>query len=214
MALALVSLFGLSLVLTHHGQRRAVAGVAWLLGLTFTIVAALGSQHGGRELAGRTDSAIAGERARLEAAYKRESEELAALPPARPASVADAELAVILKDVRLKDCRGWLENRRFRTICVEKVEPARAEQSIARERERLQTAMTDATAALSKLTVGKPANTDANAIERYLAAVGIRVGTQRLADLLNLLTVHELAAAGAVNVSTSKSGTVVELVTA
>ena len=92
-ALALVSLFGLSLVLTHHGQARTTAGVAWVLGLTFTVVAALGSQHGGRELAGRTDVAATGDRARFEADHKRAVDELALLPATRPAAVIDQELA-------------------------------------------------------------------------------------------------------------------------
>lgn len=197
-ALALVSLFGFSLALTCNGARRTSACVAWLLGLSFTIIAALGSQHGGRELATRTDGAITGERARLESAYKRASDELGTLPTARPAAVIDTELAGILKDPKLQDCQGWLENKRLRTICIEQVEPRRAEQSIARQRERLQTTMADATAALGKLTVGKPANADASAVQRYLAAVGLHIGAQRLADLLSLLTVVAMEVCGGV----------------
>ena len=140
-ALALVSLFGCSLLLTQHGARRALAGIAWLFGLAFTITGALGSQHGGRELAARTDGAITGERARLEAAYRRASDELAALPPARPAPVINTELSGILKDVKLQDCRGWLESKKLRAVCVKRVEPLRTEQATALSRQRLQTAI-------------------------------------------------------------------------
>ncbi len=197
-ALALVSLFGFSLMLTHHGARRTAASAAWLLGLAFTITAALGSQHSGRELAARTDDAITGERARLEAAYKRASEELATLAAARASAIIDNELAVILKDDRLHGCQGWLENKKLRATCVTAVEPRRAELATAQQRERLQTTMTDATAALGKMSVGKPANSDASAVQRYLAAVGIHVGADRLADLLSLLTVVSVEVCGGV----------------
>lgn len=197
-ALALVSLFGLSLALTCNGARQASACTAWLLALSFTIVAALGSQHGGRELAARTDGAITGERARLESAYRRASDELATLPAARPAAVIETELAAILQDTKLQGCQGWLDSKKSRAVCVERVEPLRAEQATALSRQRLQATMADATAALGKLTVGKPANADASAVQRYLAAVGIEIGTQRLADLLSLLTVIAVEVCGGI----------------
>jgi hypothetical protein len=196
-ALALVSLFGLSFALTCNGQARTVACTAWLLGLTFTVVAALGSQHGGRELAGRLDGAATGDRARHEADYKRAVDDLALLPATRPAAVIEQELAVLLQDQRLKGCNGWLESWRLRKTCTDKVAPLRAEQAIAGDRARLQTAIATASAALGTATVGKPANTDASAVQRYLAAVGIHVVTERLADLLNLLTVFAVEFCGA-----------------
>ena len=196
-ALALVSLFGLSLMLTHHGQARTTAGIAWSLALIFTVVAALGSQHGGRELAGRTDDAATGNRARFEADHKRATDDLALLPATRPATVIDQELVLLLQDTRLKGCTGWLESWRLRNTCVEKVAPLRAEQSIAGDRVRLQTAIATASTGLTTTTVGKPANTDASAVQRYLGAIGIHVGTERLADILNLLTVFAVEFCGA-----------------
>jgi hypothetical protein len=196
-ALALVSLFGLSLMLTHQGQRRAAAGIAWLLGLTFTVIAALGSQHGGRELAGRVDGAAIGDRARYEADYKRGVDDLALLPATRPAAVIGQELVTILQDQRLRDCRGWLASWRLRKVCTDRVEPVRAELANAQARERLQATMATASAALGTATVGKPANADASAVQRYLSAVGIHVGTERLADILNLLTVFAVEFCGA-----------------
>ena len=196
-ALALVSLFGLAIALSCNGPTRGTAYTAWVLGLTFTVVAALGSQHGGRELAGRLDGAATGDRARFEADHKRASDELALLPAARPAPVINQELAVLLQDTRLKGCAGWLESWRLRKTCAEKVEPVRAELANAHERERLQTAMATASAALSAATVGNPANTDASAVQRYLGAIGIHVGTDRLADILNLLAVFAIEFCGA-----------------
>ena len=196
-ALALVSLFGLSMALTCHGQARTTAGIAWALGLTFTVVAALGSQHGGRELAGRLDGAAAGDRARLEADHKRAVADLALLPATRPTDLLQRELSLTLQDVLLKGCTRWLESWRLRKVCAEKVEPLRAELANAQARERLQTAMGVASAGLSTAVVGKPANSDASAVQRYLGAVGIRVGTERLADILNLLTVFAVEFCGA-----------------
>ena len=196
-ALALVSLFGLSLVLTNHGPRRTAAGIAWLFGLIFIVVAALGSQHGGRELAGRLDGAATGDRARHEADYKRAVDALALLPATRPVAVIDQELAAILLDSRLRGCAGWLKNWRLRKVCTDKVAPLRAEQAIAGDRARLQTTMAAASGALGTAAVGKPANSDASAVQRYLAAIGIGVGTERLADVLNLLTVFAVEFCGA-----------------
>ena len=196
-ALALVSLFGLSFALTCNGQSRTVACTAWLLGLTFTVVAALGSQHGGRELAGRTDGAATGDRARFQADHTRAVDALALLPVTRPADLIQRELDLTLQDVLLKNCQTWLESRRLRKVCAEKVEPARAELANARERSRLQAAMATASAALGAASVGKPANTDATAVQRYLGAIGLRVGTERLADILNLLSVFAVEFCGA-----------------
>jgi len=197
-ALALVSLFGLSLVLTNHGHRRRAAAIAWVLGLGFTVVAALGSQHGGRELAGRTESAAVGNHARHRADYDRATATLAGLPATRPAAVIGGEIAALLQDRRLKDCNERLASWRLRKVCDEKVAPARAELANALERETAQAALTAASAALGTSTVAKPANADAGAVRRYLAAIGVDVGTDRLADVLNLLTVLAVEVCGAV----------------
>lgn len=197
-ALALVSLFGLSLVLTNHGQRRRAAGIAWVLAMGFTVVAAVGSQHGGRELAGRTESAAVGHHARHQADYDRAAATLAALPVTRPAAVIEGEIAALLQDKQLKGCNERLASWRLRKVCDEQVTPARAELANARARETAQAALSAASAALGASTVAKPANADAGAVRRYLAAIGVDVGTERLADVLNLLTVLAVEVCGAV----------------
>ncbi|MCC7251615.1 hypothetical protein [Hyphomicrobium sp.] len=197
-ALAIVSLTGLAAAISTRGTMRRAAFTAWLIALAFVIVAGLGSQHGGRELATRTDNATTGDRTRAEAVYKRAAADLAALPAARPAGVIDNELAVLLKDTRLRGCAGWLESKRLRTVCVEKVEPLRAEQSIAHERQRLQQTMDNATAALTAAKPTTPANSDAAAVARYLAALGVVLPVDRLADLISLLTVVAIEVVGAV----------------
>jgi hypothetical protein len=60
--LALISLAGISGALTNTGSRRILAAVAYVFGLSFTVVAALGSQHGGRSLNEATATALTSER--------------------------------------------------------------------------------------------------------------------------------------------------------
>lgn len=197
-ALALVSLFGLSLALTCNATSRAAATAAWLLALSFTVVAALGSQHGGRELAGRTEAAAVGDHGRAQADYDRAAAALAQLPETRPAAVIQGELSVLLQDKRLKDCAVWLDSGRLRKVCSTQVLPARTELANAQARETAQAAMASASAALGSSGVAKPPNSDASAVRRYLAAIDINVGTDRLADVLSLLTVLAVEVCGAV----------------
>ncbi|KWT66690.1 hypothetical protein APY04_2321 [Hyphomicrobium sulfonivorans] len=197
-ALALVGLFGLSLAMASHGQHRRAAAAAWLLGLAFTVVAALGSQHGGRELAGRSETATVGHHARHEADHDRAAAELAALPATRPVAVIEQQLAMLLQDKRLKDCNERLASWRLRKVCEEQVAPLRNELANAEAREKALEALAEAGAALGAVIVAKPANSDASAVQRYLAAVGVHVGVERLADALNLLTVFAVEFCGAV----------------
>jgi hypothetical protein len=124
--------------------------------------------------------------------------------------VVDNELATILKETRLADCRGWLESKRLRTICVERVEPLRAELANALAREKAQTVMNDATAALAAAKPATPANSDATAVARYLAAVGIAVEADRLGDLISLLTVLSIEIVGAVAIALGRQQSMLE----
>ena len=197
-ALAIVSLTGLSAARQCSETMRRAALGAWLLALAFVLVSGLGSQHGGRELASRTDTAATGDRTRAEAAYTRAGSELAALPAARPVGVLENELSSILQDTRLKGCSGWLENKRLRTICVERVEPIRVELETAKARAEAQQDMDGATTALAAAKPTTPANSDAASLDRYLSLFSIKLEPDRIADWLNLLTVCAVELVGAV----------------
>jgi hypothetical protein len=190
-ALALCSLGGIS-------TRRALAVCVYALGLAFTAIAALGSQHGGRALNEATAAALTGERGRLEAQYKRADAAIAKLPATRPTAVVQAELDAVLRDPRLNGCYGWLENSRLRAVCVERVEPLRTELANATERKRLTGELATTSEALGSLTVAKPANADADSLGRYLEALGVNISRDRLTDLLNLLTVASVELAGGI----------------
>jgi hypothetical protein len=112
--------------------------------------------------------------------------------------VLENELAVLLKDTRLKNCDGWLENRRLRTICIERIGPLRAEFETAKARAGAKKTLDDATAALSAAKPATPTNSDATAVARYLEALGIVLPVDRLADLISLLTVVAVEIVGAV----------------
>jgi hypothetical protein len=184
--------------LAASGARRYLAAAVYALGLAFTAIAALGSQHGGRSMNEATATALTGERSRLESAYRRADTALGKLPATRPVAVVQAELDGVLKDPRLNDCRGWLQNSRLRATCIERVEPLRAELANANERQRLTGELASTSEALAGLTIGKPANADADSLGRYLEALGVTVTRERLADLLNLLTVASVELAGGI----------------
>lgn len=187
--LSLAALAAPSMLVMARGWRRAATASIYALSLAFVIVAALGSQHAGREVASSSERATAGEREKLEVAYRHARDALTALPATRPARVIEAELDAILRDPRLHGCEGWLASVKLRTVCIEKVEPARAELANARERERLQGTMTEAMEVLGAIRPGKPASADALALGRYLSLLGIEPGADRIADAINLLVV-------------------------
>jgi hypothetical protein len=186
------------MALASKGARRYLAASVYALGLTFTAIAARGSQHGGRSLSEATATALTGERNRLESAYMRADAALSKLTATRPVAVIEAELNAKLKDPRLNNCTGWLESSRLRAVCVEYVEPLRKELGDANERQRLNGELATASEALVNLAVGIPANADADSLGRYLGALGIEVSRDRLADLLNLLTVASVGLAGGI----------------
>jgi hypothetical protein len=186
------------MALASSGARRALAACVYALGLCFTAIAALGSQQGGRSLNEATAAALTGESGRLESQYKRADAALAKLPATRPVAVIQSELDAKLKDPRLNNCTGWLENSRLRAACVEYVEPLRKELANATERQRLTGELATTSEALANLTVAKPANADADSLGRYLAALGITIARDRLVDLLNLLTVASVELAGGI----------------
>jgi hypothetical protein len=189
---------GISGVLIAAGFLRAIAAVAYALCLSYTVIAALGSQHGGRAFNESAAAALAGERVRLEATYKRAEVALAKLPQTRPAAVVQAEVDAKLKNPRLNGCEGWLENSRLRAICIDEVQPLQRELANPTERQRLSRELDATSDALKSLSVGKPANSDAISLGRYLSALGVTVDSERLADLINLLTVAGVELVGGI----------------
>ena len=76
-----------------------------------------------------------------------------------------------------------------------------AELGRGRQREKLKTDLDTAAAELSKIQPAKVANSDAKALARYLAAIGVDIGTDRLNDLLVLLAVLTIEAGGGLSLA-------------
>jgi hypothetical protein len=95
-----------------------------------------------------------------------------------------------------------------RQVCIEKISPLQKELATAIERDRLETELSSTSLALKNIAVAKPANSDAAAIARYLEALGIQIGAQRLIDLINFLTVAAIEIAGGATLAIAQSQTV------
>jgi hypothetical protein len=169
-----------------------MALVALLLAGGYSVTAALGSAAGNRMQAERTESASAGSRDRTQAFYDAAKAELATLKPAR----AVAELEAL---AARQQCRIVVTNGRRDTVCGPP--PAvLAELGRAKRRAELEGTMQRASDALAS-GPAKVANSDAKALARYLTALGLDVGAERLNDLLVLLAVLMVECGGGLALS-------------
>jgi hypothetical protein len=90
-------------------------------------------------------------------------------------------------DVEL--ARAWERSRLAAKVAELTKDAERAEQRHVERRDRAQTAMEKASAELARIQPARVANSDAKALTRYLGALGLEVGPDRLNDLLVLLAV-------------------------
>jgi hypothetical protein len=150
-----------------------MALAALLLSGSYSVSAALGSASGGRINASATEAATTDARQRAQAAYTRAAGELAKLAPARAVGELEAMLAAAQLNPRTKGCAG--DGRSARVVCP-KLE---AELARARQRDRLQAEVDRASETLNA-GPAKAANSDAKALARYLAALGLEMTADRL----------------------------------
>jgi hypothetical protein len=178
--------------------RRWSAGImalaALLLAGSYSVTAALGSAAGGRMNASATETATADTRQRAQAAYTRAAGELAKLAPARAVGELEAVLGGAQLNPRAKGCAGQSTSGR---VTCPKLE---AELARARQAERLRGEMERASETLNAAPA-KVANSDAKALSRYLAAVGLEMTPDRLNDLLVLLAVLMIEAGGGLSLA-------------
>jgi hypothetical protein len=159
-----------------------MASATLVLAGAYSVTAALGSAAGGRMNASATEATSTAARARSQAAYDAAQTELAKLPLTRP--VGELEAAYDAAAVRCKGLR-----------CSK---PAALAQELGRAKRRaeLEREIQRASAALEAAGPGKVANSDAKALARYLAALGVSVEPERLNDLLALLAVLMIESGG------------------
>jgi hypothetical protein len=110
-----------------------------------------------------------------------------------------AELEALLADAR-PVCRIVVTSGSRSTVCAPPVSLA-AELGRAKRRAELDTALAKAAAGLAAAQPAKTANSDAKALARYLVAVGIGIGPDRLNDLLVLLAVLIVELGAGVSIS-------------
>lgn len=163
---------------------------ALVLSGAYSISAALGSASGGRTNAAALETASSGARARAQAAYDAAQADLATLAPSRPLPEIQA-----LVDTAKPRCRIVVENGRRDTQCT-KPGNLLAELGRAQRRAELEAKIETEAAKLATAGPARQANSDAKALARFIAAVGLDIGTDRLNDLLVLLAVAMVECGG------------------
>jgi apolipoprotein N-acyltransferase len=176
-----------ALIRSIEGRRWSAALislVALVLAGTYSITAALGSAAGGRMNAATTETATTDDRKKAQDAYDTAKAELAAVKPTRTVGELEAMRA------------GW--RRAYPN------QPWVLEPELARSKRRadLEAKMDGATKELKTTGPPKVANSDAKALSRYMAAIGVDATPERL------------AAAGLITMSRGRHGSLLSLVPA
>jgi hypothetical protein len=190
-AAAVAVVFGLSwpaLIQAVERKRWSAALLALaalLLSGSYSVTAALGSASGGRTQAAYEEKDTSDARARAQAAYDAAKAELAKLAPARTVGELEALKVRAQRQPHRFDCAAV--NGSLALSCPK----LDAELSRARTRERLQAALDKASGDLSAVP----------ALQRYLKALGADISTERLNDLLVLLTVFMVEAGGGLSMA-------------
>jgi hypothetical protein len=160
----------------------AMSALAAVLFGTFSVAGALGPASSGRTTAAAVETDTTAARKRAQTSYNQAQEELSRQEPSR--SVAEL---VPLVEAAKPQCRVRVASTGKQTVCS-KPSGLLAELGRAQRRVELQDQIDRANAALVTGSV-RPANSDAKAVAKYLAAIGLEVAPDRITDLLVLLAV-------------------------
>jgi hypothetical protein len=167
-----------------------VCVLALLLSGAYSISAALGSASGGRTNAAAMESATTGARERAQVAYDAAQAEFAKLQPSRPLAEIQGVYDATRPRRRIIVVNGKRETEYYRPAEIE------AELGRAKRRVELEAKIAEKAAELAKAEPAKVANSDAKALARYLKALGLDIGADRLNDLLVLLAVAMVECGG------------------
>jgi hypothetical protein len=102
-------------------------------------------------------------------------------------------------DVEL--ARAWERSRLTAKVVELSKDAERAEQRHVERRDRAQAAMDKASTELARIQPARVANSDAKALTRYLGALGLEIGPDRLNDLLVLLAVIMVEVGGGLSLA-------------
>ena len=161
----------------------ALSLFALVLAGSYSVTAALGSAAGGRMNAATAETATKDDRKKAQDAYDTAKAELATLKPTRTVG----ELTAMRE--------GW---RRAYANQPWVLEPELAR---AKRRGELEAKMDGATKELKTTGPAKVANSDAKALSRYMAAVGVDITPERLTNSLVLLAVLMIEAGGGLSLA-------------
>ncbi len=114
--------------------------------------------------------------------------ELASIGYVRPSQAVRGELNAVLSNKKLNNCEGWLESLKLRTVCIEQVAPLRTELAKAERKEKLEAGLPTSGSA----KIERQADPGSTALVTYLAALGIVVPAEIVAQWLNLVPVLAL----------------------
>jgi hypothetical protein len=178
-----------ALIRARSWSEIGVALAALILAGSYSITAALGSAAGSRYNAANTEQTATDARKRARAAYDAATAEIATIEPSRPA----AELLPLVEAAK-PQCRVRVDSAGRQTVCS-KPSALLAELGRAHRRAELQDKADKADAVLNAAPA-RQANSDANALGRYLSAIGLEVSDARLNDLLTILAVVMIEAEG------------------
>jgi hypothetical protein len=176
-------------------SRREVArasqiGIAWLLAVSFSVVAALGSMGGSRLDATSTATHHAEQHARAVTTLRTAEQSLVGIPAGRSA----AELAPLIRAAKARtSCDKPTGGAIARCQDIANLE---AEAARSTRRDTLTAEIAKARAALDYIRPAKATNADAIVLAQYTAAVGVTIDPARLALLITLLAVVLLEAGG------------------
>jgi hypothetical protein len=119
--------------------------------------------------------------------------------PANPVLTGQAKGNCVKHDVEL--ARAWERQRLTSKIAELGKDASKAEERLAAQRSAARTAMDRASEALANIQPARVANSDAMALTRYLGAIGLEVGPERLNDLLVLLAVIMVEVGGGLSLA-------------
>jgi hypothetical protein len=172
-----------------------IALVALVLSGSYSITAALGSAAGGRMNAASAETEKTDARQKAQSAYDRAEADLGKVAPARPAAEIEA---LLLGAQWWKPPKGCTADKVAQRVTCPTME---AELARSRQRDKLKAEMEQAASELKTMQPGKVANSDAKALGRYMAAVGVEMTADRLNDLLVLLAVLVIEAGGGLSLA-------------
>lgn len=126
---------------------------------------------------------------------KRIERELDAIGITRPSQAISSDLNSLLSDSRLSDCKAKLDSWRLDAVCKEKVSPLRTELATAERREHLEAQLNGV-----ETIASKDADPGSKALATYLAAIGVMVSPEIVAQWLILVPVLALEFGSALGV--------------